>query len=185
VKRLALLSAVSLMLLASAVFAPVALAQEMALGEVDVTSVKLGQGGSVTVTGTIQCVEGYFYSAGVSVRQKTNGTVINQAWAGVDGAPRCATTGLQTFTTTPTFGQVGEVAKPFRKGPSTIQSSGGIFAQTTPAPTIGTDRLRLSTSVSVQRGSWIERAGVPKSRPFFLPLFTRVRGRIILGSRRS
>ena len=121
-KRLALLSAVSLMLAASAVFAPVAMAQE--LGEVDVQSVKLGQGGSVTVTGTIQCVEGDFYSASVSVRQKTNGNVINQAWAQVDGTPRCVTTGPQAFTTTPTFGQVGEVYKQFRKGPATIQSNG-------------------------------------------------------------
>ena len=122
-KRLALLSAVSLMLAASAIFAPVAMAQE--LGEVDVQSVKLGQGGSVTATGTIQCVEGYFYSASVLVRQKTNGNDINQAWSQVD-AVRCVTTGPQAFTTTPAFGTVGEVSKQFRKGPATIQSSGVI-----------------------------------------------------------
>ena len=54
-KRLALLSVVTMML-ASAIFAPVALALES--GEVDVQSVTLGPGGSVTVTGSFQCVRG-------------------------------------------------------------------------------------------------------------------------------
>jgi hypothetical protein len=58
-KRLALLSVVALML-ASAVFAPVALAQEP--GEVDIQTVTLGPGGSLHVTGTIVCEPGAEYA---------------------------------------------------------------------------------------------------------------------------
>ena len=110
-KRLALLSVVSLML-ASTVFAPVALAQEP--GAIDVQSVTLGPGGSVTVSGTIQCIEGYFYSATVIVRQRTSGNVYNVA--DVDASGTCATTGSLAFTAT------GFSDRPFHRGPATIDS---------------------------------------------------------------
>jgi hypothetical protein len=108
-KRLVLLSVVALML-ASAVFAPVAMAQEV--GEVDVQSVTLGPAGSVTVTGTIECVEGYTYQAGVQLRQRT-GTGYNVAQ--VDHYGTCATTGPEAFTAT------GFSDRPFHKGPAAIQ----------------------------------------------------------------
>jgi acetyl-CoA carboxylase carboxyltransferase component len=112
-KRLALLSVVSLML-ASTVFAPVALAQEPA--EVDVQSVTLGPGGSVTIIGTIECLEGYFYSADVTVRQRTGGNVYNTVSLGAFDT--CANTGTQTITVT------GFSNRPFHRGPATIEPRG-------------------------------------------------------------
>ena len=116
-KRLALLSAVSLMLAASAIFVPVAMAQQA--GEVDVQSVTLGPGGSVTVEGTIECIEGYFYSADVDVRQRTSGNVYNVGDIFTNGT--CAETGQQYFQATG-FGRVGDnIGKPFHRGPAVIQ----------------------------------------------------------------
>ena len=115
-KRLALLSAVSLMLAASAVFAPVAMAQE--IGEVHVQSVTLGPSGSVTVTGTVECLEGYFYSVGADVRQKTSGNRLNTGDIFTNGT--CRTTGPIAFTATG-FGRVGEISTPFHRGPAAIQ----------------------------------------------------------------
>jgi hypothetical protein len=120
-KRLALLSVFSL-LLVSAVFAPVAMAQESA--EVDVQSMRLGPGGSVTVSGTIECIEGYNYNATALVRQKTSGNVINRAQ--VDASGSCATSEPTAFTVTG-FGRVGELEKPFRRGPATVQTFGTLF----------------------------------------------------------
>jgi hypothetical protein len=120
-KRLALLSVFSL-LLASAVFAPVAMAQEP--GEIDVQSVTLGPGGSVTVTGTIECIEGYYYNATTVVRQKASGNVINAAQVDANGT--CATTGPTAFTATG-FGRVGDLEKPFRRGPATVITYGTLY----------------------------------------------------------
>ena len=132
-KRLALLSVASLML-ASAVLAPVALAQEP--GEVDVQSVTRGPGGSVTVNGTIQCVEGQQYDWGVTVRQRTSGNVFLVAGVGQGGT--CPSTGPLEFTFT-TFGRVGGFdgpEKPFHKGQATVQTFGRLcspdFSSCTP-----------------------------------------------------
>jgi hypothetical protein len=120
-KRLALLSAVAMML-ASAVFAPVAMAQEV--GEVDVQSVRLGPAGSVTVTGTIECLAGHHYFVDVSVIQRTSGNRLNNGVASADG--ECGeTTGPIAFTATG-FGRVGEVLTPFRRGPAAIQPQSGL-----------------------------------------------------------
>jgi hypothetical protein len=120
-KRLALLSVVSLML-ASAVFAPVALAQEP--GEVDVQSVKRGPGGSVTVTGTIQCVEGQalpFYSGFVEVRQRTSGNVFLSTEQRMQFSGECTTTELVPFTFTE-FGRTAQgFERPFHKGPGVVR----------------------------------------------------------------
>jgi hypothetical protein len=115
-KRLALLSVV--LMLASAVFAPVALAQEP--GEVDVQSVTLGPGGSVTVTATIECLEGYHYSTNVDVRQRTSGNVYNTVSLGLFDT--CETTGPVSFTDT-RFSD-----KPFHRGPATIQASTTLYS---------------------------------------------------------
>jgi len=120
-KRLALWSVVSLML-ASAVFAPVALAQEP--GEVDITSVTLGPGGSVTVTGTVQCVEGQelpFYSGSVEVRQRTSGNVfLVTDRFGDEISGECTTTELVPFTLTK-FGRTAQgFERPFHKGPAVV-----------------------------------------------------------------
>jgi hypothetical protein len=119
-KRLALLSVFTLML-ASAVFAPVALAQEP--GEIDVQSVTLGPDGSVTVTGTIECIEGHTYQAAVFVRQRMSGNVYN--FVQVDGFGTCETTGPQAFTGT------GFSDRPFHRGPAAIQPQGSLFAPDT------------------------------------------------------
>ena len=120
-KRIALLSVVSLML-ASAVFAPVAMAQEP--GEVDVQSVTLGPAGSVTVTGTIQCVAGFNYSVNVQVIQRSSGNRLNTGGAGTNGT--CGeTTGPLTFTATG-FGRVGEIAAPYRRGPAAIDPNSSL-----------------------------------------------------------
>jgi hypothetical protein len=123
-KRLALLSVVSLMLV-SAIFAPVAMAQVP--GEIDVQSVTLGPGGSVTVTGTIQCVEGQQYEAYVTVRQRTSGNIILRGDVQASGI--CPTTGPVTFTGT-TFGRTGQdsIEKPFHKGRASVQTFGRICA---------------------------------------------------------
>ena len=129
-KRLALLSVFSL-LLASAVFAPVAMAQ-VAPGEVDVQSVRLGPGGSVTVLSTIQCVEGQLVnSAYVEVRQRTSGNVFLIAGGGVDSQQQiCPTTGPLEFTFTAFGGISGGdgVQKPFHKGQAVVQTFGWICA---------------------------------------------------------
>jgi hypothetical protein len=118
-KRLALLSVVSLML-ASAVFAPVALAQEP--GEVVVQSVTLGPGGSVTVNGTIQCVEGQelpFYSSSVEVRQRTSGNVFLSTGQ-IQFNGECTTTELVPFTFTE-FGRTAQgFERPFHRGPAVV-----------------------------------------------------------------
>jgi hypothetical protein len=127
-KRIALLSVFSLML-ASAIFAPVAMAQVP--GEVDVQSVTLGPGGSVTVTATIQCVEGQLASfADVTVRQRTSGNVFLIASGGTDPQQQiCPTTGPLEFTFTD-FGQVSGDGpeKPFHKGQAVVSTSGSICA---------------------------------------------------------
>jgi hypothetical protein len=116
-KRIALLSVVAL-LLASTVFAPAALAQQP--GEVTVQSVTLGPGGSVIVTGTIECVEGYFYLVDITVRQRTNGNLYNTANGQAQG--QCTTTGPQAFTIT-AFGN-----RPFHRGPASVSTFGEVSA---------------------------------------------------------
>jgi hypothetical protein len=110
-KRLAFLSVVSLML-ASAVFAPVAMAQEV--GEVDVQSVRLGPGGSVIVTGTIECVEGYFVDVTVDVRQRTGHNALNHAQLSISGT--CSTTETTAFT----LSEFSTFERPFHRGPATV-----------------------------------------------------------------
>jgi len=123
-KRIALLSVV--MMLASAVFAPVAMAQVP--GEIDVQSVTLGPGGSVTVLATIQCVEGQLIStADVTVRQRTSGNVFLIASGSPVTQQICPTTGPLEFTFT-AFGSVSGDGpqKPFHKGPAVVDTFGRI-----------------------------------------------------------
>jgi len=122
-KRLALLSVISLML-ASAVFTPAAMAQEP--GAVDVQSVTLGPGGSVTVTGTIQCVEDQQYFWNVDIRQRTSGNVFLTAFGQNSGI--CEDTGPLLFEFT-AFGRLADGAeKPFHKGPAVVSTFGEICA---------------------------------------------------------
>jgi hypothetical protein len=115
-KRVAVLVA-AVMLLASAVFAPVALAQQPA--EVDVREVKLDPGGSVTVTGTIECIRGYIYDSTVMVSQRTSRNVYNTVDVFASGT--CETTGEQEFTAT------GFSDRPFHRGAATIQALGTLY----------------------------------------------------------
>jgi predicted RNA-binding protein with TRAM domain len=119
-KRIALLSVVTLML-ASAIFAPVALAQQT--GEVDVQSVTLTAGGAVTVKGTLVCVPGSYYDVTVDVRQRTSGNVYNIASVYTNSTVSdqlCPDTGLLEFQASG-FGRVGEISKPFHRGPAIIE----------------------------------------------------------------
>jgi hypothetical protein len=119
-KRLAVLVA-AVMMLASAVFAPVALGQEPA--EVDVQEVKLGPGGSVTVTGTIECIGGYIYDSTVMVSQRTSRNVYNTVDVFASGTCETSeeTTGEQEFTAT------GFSDRPFHRGGATIQALGTLY----------------------------------------------------------
>ena len=115
-KKLALLSVVTL-LLATAVFAPVAMAQTA--GEVDIQGVTLGPQGFVTVRGTVQCTEGRYYYVSVSVWQRSIGNRYNYN-NDVDSG-QCATSGPTSFTVT-TFGLEG----PFHRGPAAVTWWGAI-----------------------------------------------------------
>jgi hypothetical protein len=114
-KRLALLSVVTMMM-ASAVFAPVAVAQVP--GEIDVTSATLGPAGSVTVTGTIQCLEGYYWIADITVRQKSKGNSYNTA-SGQDGYTNCPPGTEQVNFSVTQFGE-----RPFHGGKAAVSSYG-------------------------------------------------------------
>ena len=108
-KRFALLSVAALML-ASAVFAPAAVAQEY--GDVEIQSVTLGTGGTADVTATIECGTGLRYQVLLEVRQTTGNRPYN---VGKAEYPRQQVTsntcqGTETFTVT----VVGE--RPFTGG---------------------------------------------------------------------
>ncbi len=110
-KRLALLSLAALML-AATVFAPAAMAQEP--GDVDIQSVTMGPGGSLIVTGTIECLAGEYYSVTIDVRQK-QGNKYRTGSNYTEGT--CATTGPETFTLY-VFGET-----PFKKGTVVVTGS--------------------------------------------------------------
>jgi hypothetical protein len=117
-KRLALLSVVALML-ASAVFAPVAMAQQP--GDVDIQSVTLGPEGSLHVEGFIQCLAGHDYSIFLEARQIQGNQPVKLAQGGTFGT--CPSDGLALFSVDllPAQG-----SKPIRKGVVTLTTSGFI-----------------------------------------------------------
>ena len=85
---------------------------------IQATSASLGPGGSVVVSGTIDCVEGYSYLVSNTVRQRS-GLSYNTAFDGIFGRQGpCQTTGPQSFTSGEMFGQA-----PFHPGPAVISSS--------------------------------------------------------------
>ena len=105
-KRVVLLSVGALML-AATVFAPAVMAQE---GVVDITSVTLGTGGTVNISGTLQCTQGDRFNVYVAVRQTTGHHPYNFG-EGVYPETLVECSGeAQDFTTT----AVG--AAPFKKG---------------------------------------------------------------------
>ena len=113
-KRVALLSVVALMF-ASAVFAPVAMAQTPGAGEVDIQTVTLGPGGSLEVTGTIVCEPGADYGIFLEARQTQGNQPVKFGEGQTDFFVDCQGTDvqLQSFTVhvLPAPG-----SKPFRKG---------------------------------------------------------------------
>lgn len=86
--------------------------------EVQAHSVTLGPGGSVSVSGSIECTEGYFWSVGSTIRQKS-GKTFNTVNPGAGGI--CSTTGTQLWTTNFFFG-----AGPFKSGNAVIETSGSV-----------------------------------------------------------
>jgi hypothetical protein len=93
--------------------APSALASHTT--EISVQEGTLGPGGSVTVTYTVQCTEDYQFFVGMAIRQKS-GKTFNTGFSGDDGT--CLTTGPETYTTDPFFGQ-----GPFKSGRAVAESS--------------------------------------------------------------
>ena len=106
-KRLVLLSVGALML-AATVFASVAMAQE---GTLDITSATLGTGGSVDVSGTIQCTAGAQYFVQVGVRQTTGNRPYNTGSGSYPVFQPATCTGEPEAFTITVFG-----GKPFKKG---------------------------------------------------------------------
>jgi hypothetical protein len=116
-KRLVLLSVAALML-ASAVFAPVAMAQAPA--EVDIQTVTEGPEGSLQVTGTIECIAGHDYGIGLEARQAQGNQPVR--YGGGDTGGTCSDDGPEFFSV---IVLPFPPSKPFRKGQVvlTIQSS--------------------------------------------------------------
>jgi hypothetical protein len=117
-KRFALLSVVALML-ASAVFAPVAMAQEP--GDVNIQSVTLGPEGSLHVEGFIQCLEGHDYSIFLEARQTQGNQPVKLASGGT--FDRCPSDGLVFFEADL---QPAQGSKPIRKGEVTLTTFSSI-----------------------------------------------------------
>jgi hypothetical protein len=114
-KRVTIFGALAAGVLALAL-APAALATHSAT--VHSESVTLGAGGSVIVSGSIDCVEGYSYSVSAIVRQRS-GLLYNTALPGFfPSQARCEVTGPQRFSTAEMFGQ-----GPFHRGPAAVTSS--------------------------------------------------------------
>jgi hypothetical protein len=109
VKKLVLLSVAALML-AATVFAPAALAHHLG----DVESVTLGPGGSVTISGTVQCIEGGTSQVDVVVLQSRGFKPYNTA--SYFEFIECESTGPVSFTSGHEFAQ-----SPFRKGKATVR----------------------------------------------------------------
>jgi hypothetical protein len=82
--------------------------------EVTVQSGTLGPGGSLTVSGTIDCTAGYVWSEGTIIRQKS-GKTFNFGNGSDDGI--CSVTGPEPFTTNAFFGQ-----GPFKSGRAVAES---------------------------------------------------------------
>jgi hypothetical protein len=86
--------------------------------EVTAQSAMLGPGGSVTVSGTIDCTEGYFWFVSTTIRQKS-GKTFNTGSGFDDGT--CSATGPQAWTTNPFFGQ-----GPFKSANAVAESFGAV-----------------------------------------------------------
>jgi hypothetical protein len=86
--------------------------------EVTVQSATLGPGGSLTVSGTIDCTAGYFWFVSTTIRQKSGKTF--NAGDGFAGGT-CSTTGAEPWTTGFFFGQ-----GPFKSGRAVAQSFGEV-----------------------------------------------------------
>jgi hypothetical protein len=124
VKKLALLSATALSL-ASMVFAPVAIAREDP-GTLDFQSARLGDEGSIILSGTIECTEGAAYSHSLSARQAHGNKPIVNGRGAVYGT--CTTTGAEPFTAVEVFSDLGQ--RPFKKGNVRL-TWGGFFCDDT------------------------------------------------------
>jgi hypothetical protein len=114
-KRLVLLSMVAMMLAATA-FAPVAMAET---GDVQIQSVTRGTGGTVEVSGTIDCYQGYEYQVYAEVWQTTGNKPYNVGYGAypTNQTAICSTSGQDTFTITVVGG------KPFKNGDVLVRTS--------------------------------------------------------------
>jgi hypothetical protein len=78
----------------------------------------LGPGGSVSVSGTIECTAGYIWGVSSTVRQKS-GKTFNAGGGGVNGI--CSTNGPEPFTINPFFG-----SGPFKSGKAVAETFGEV-----------------------------------------------------------
>jgi hypothetical protein len=74
----------------------------------------LGPGGSVSVSGTIECTADYNWAVWLTLRQKS-GKTFNAGGTFANGT--CSTTGPETWTTSLFFGQ-----GPFKSGPAVVET---------------------------------------------------------------
>jgi hypothetical protein len=77
-------------------------------------SATLGPGGSVSVSGTIECTAGYNWVLFLTLRQKS-GKAFNAGGGFASGT--CSTTGPETWTTSLFFGQA-----PFKSGRAVVET---------------------------------------------------------------
>jgi hypothetical protein len=115
-KRLALLIMAAMMLAATAFFAPVAMA---ATGDIQIQSVTQGTGGTVVITGTIDCSQGDYYQVYAEVWQTTGNKPYNVGGSNypTNQYALCSTSGQDTFTMT----VVGQ--KPFKNGAVLVRTA--------------------------------------------------------------
>jgi hypothetical protein len=82
--------------------------------EVNASAVTLGPGGSLSVSGTIDCTTGYFWGVTSVVRQKS-GKFFNEGLGGAGGT--CSTDGPEPFITNLFFG-----SGPFKSGRVVVET---------------------------------------------------------------
>ena len=81
-------------------------------------SATLGPGGSVSVSGTIECTSGYEWYRSTTLRQKSGKTFNTASFASFG---TCSTTGSEPWTTPLLFGQ-----GPFKSGNAVAESFGQV-----------------------------------------------------------
>jgi hypothetical protein len=99
---------------------PSATANHLPVG-VEVNSARLGPGGSVILSGTIECPQGSSYDVGGLIRQRS-GKRYNQAYIEFSSVSGECSGGPQEWVSSPSFGE-----GPFHSGRAVADVTGSIF----------------------------------------------------------